>query len=178
MRDRLKSAYQKDDGVSMVMIVVLIAFLAILMSVLMTTTMAAYRMKISEARGRSNLYSAEHVLEEERARIAAKVSHALSVAYLSVTEDFTQLSEEARVTRFATTYRETLLEDLEAELETEEYDDRIVIKNYTAEHTDEDGYHTLIRTDIAILIPDAAYWQTHAVMEVGDLVIYENYTEQ
>ena len=96
MRDKRKTAYRGDEGISMVMIVVLIAFLAIIMSVLMTTTMAAYRMKISEARGRANLYQAEYELETERARIAQKVSKALSAAYLGMTEDFTQLSDVSR----------------------------------------------------------------------------------
>lgn len=173
-----KNTYRRDEGISMVMIVVLIAFLAILMSVLMTTTMAAYRMKISEARGRVNFYQAERALEEERAEIADKVSYALATSYLAVTEDFTSLSAPARATRFRERFREALLSRMEEGRDIDVYEDRVVIRDYTAEHTDADGYHTTIKTDIAILIPDEAYWRTHAVMEVGDLVIYENYTEQ
>ena len=178
---RCRRVYEKlhteDAGVSMILIVVLIAFLSILMSVLFTTTMVGYRMKSSQAHARNNFYIAEKTLEEERAEIAEQVSHALSKAYLTMTEQFVTTPAEDRAAVFSEAFRDALLKELDPSLKKETFDDRVVIRDYDVSHTDDAGFFTGIRTDIVILIPDEAYFKTHAVMEVKDLVVYENYTE-
>lgn len=176
----LKNRLKEDNGASMILILVLIAFLAILLSVLMTNTMLNYRMKIALAHARNNFYSAEQEMEMERREIAETVSDVLAKSYSSVMTSGISFEEETLVNAFRTSFQEGLKTALARKApgkEIEVLPDRIVVKDFSVTKTDAEGYTSSIRTDIAVLIPDAAYWKEHGVMEVKDLVVYENFTE-
>lgn len=72
----------------MVMVIVIIAFIAILVSVLMFVSFAGYQMRAVDRRGKDNFYSAETVLDEINVGLQGEISDALSKAYSEVMNNF------------------------------------------------------------------------------------------
>lgn len=84
-RERL---YRDNKGSAMVMIIVIIAFIAILVSVLMFVSFAGYQMRVVDRQGKDNFYTAEVVLDEINVGLQGEISAALSKAYGDVMNNF------------------------------------------------------------------------------------------
>lgn len=72
----------------MVMVIVIIAFVAILASVLMFLSFSGYQMRAADRRTKDNFYTAETVLDEINVGLQGEVSEALATAYSEVMNNF------------------------------------------------------------------------------------------
>jgi len=90
------------------MVIVVIAFVSILVSLILYTTLINYQIKAADLRNKRSFYTAEHALEEIKAGLEQDVSWALGGAYLSVMEDYAQYTDEQRSEEFQSMYVESL----------------------------------------------------------------------
>lgn len=86
-----KKVYKDNSGMSIVTVVVAIGFVAILVSILMMTSVINFKMKSVNVYAKDSFYSAEQVLDEINVGLQQMVSDGLSYAY---TEVLTNYSEE------------------------------------------------------------------------------------
>lgn len=86
--DQRKNGYQDDRGSAMVMVIVIIAFIAILVSVLMFVSFSGYQMRAADRRTKDNFYTAETVLDEINVGLQGEISAALTKAYSEVMNNF------------------------------------------------------------------------------------------
>ena len=86
--DERKQLHKDDRGSALAMIIVIIAFIAILASVLMFASYAGYKMRLVDKQGTNNFYTAETVLDEINVGLQREVSEALSVAYEEVMTNY------------------------------------------------------------------------------------------
>ena len=77
--DKKEKLYRDNKGSAMVMIIVIIAFIAILVSVLMFVSFSGYQMRVVDRRGKDNFYTAETVLDEINVGLQGEISGALSL---------------------------------------------------------------------------------------------------
>ena len=97
----------------MVMVIVIIAFIAILVSVLMFVSFSGYQMRAVDRRGKDNFYTAETVLDEINVGLQGEISGALSKAYNEVMNNFALYrSANARNKAFHEIYYKDLQERL------------------------------------------------------------------
>lgn len=83
-----KRLYRDNKGSAMVMVIVIIAFIALLASVLMFVSFAGYQMRAVDRRGKDNFYTAETVLDEINVGLQGEISEALGKAYGEVMNNF------------------------------------------------------------------------------------------
>ena len=76
--DARKQLHKDDRGSALAMIIVIIAFIAILATVLMFASYAGYRMRLVDKQGKNTFYTAETVLDEINVGLQKEVSAALS----------------------------------------------------------------------------------------------------
>ncbi|MBD5526489.1 MAG: hypothetical protein HDR04_19230 [Lachnospiraceae bacterium] len=86
--DERKKLYRDNKGSAMVMVIVIIAFIAILVSVLMFVSFAGYQMRAADRHGKDNFYTAETVLDEINVGLQSEISAALNKAYGEVMTNF------------------------------------------------------------------------------------------
>ncbi len=194
--------FAEERGVSMIMIVILLAFLSILLSVLMTSTMFNFQMKTSYVSQKNNAYQASFAAEQIRYQIGKKAEAALRQAYMEQVQTGGFFSEEGQAA-FSDRYQALLKKQLKIKDSSTTYsqhalvktsgngivvkentgaplsflEDRILLQDFELEVKDDTGYKTSVTFDIALLFPDRAYMSEHAVMEIKDLVVYENYEQ-
>lgn len=96
------------------MVIVIIAFVAILASVMMFVAYAGFRMRIVDEQGKDNFYTAETVLDEINVGLQGEISAALTAAYEDIMINYSlENSANARNKRFRETYFEKLQENLQ-----------------------------------------------------------------
>lgn len=83
-----KKRVRDDRGSAMVMIIVIIAFVAILASVLMFLSFSGYQMRAADRRTKDNFYTAETVLDEINVGLQGEISESLAKAYSEVMNNF------------------------------------------------------------------------------------------
>ncbi|MDR2559950.1 MAG: hypothetical protein LBC86_10500, partial [Oscillospiraceae bacterium] len=71
-------AILKNEGSSVIMVLIAMAFISILGTILMFMAHTGYQIKAAEARGERAFYSAETALDEMRAGIQAIVSDCIA----------------------------------------------------------------------------------------------------
>ena len=76
--DKRKKRGLGDRGSAMVMVIVIIAFVAILASVLMFLSFSGYQMRAADRRTKDNFYTAETVLDEINVGLQGEISDALA----------------------------------------------------------------------------------------------------
>ena len=86
--DKRKKRGLGDRGSAMVMVIVIIAFVAILASVLMFLSFSGYQMRAADRRTKDNFYTAETVLDEINVGLQGEISDALAKAYSEVMNNF------------------------------------------------------------------------------------------
>lgn len=111
--DKREKLYRDNKGSVMVMVIVIIAFIAILVSVLMFVSFSGYQMRAVDRRGKDNFYTAETVLDEINVGLQGEISGALSKAYTEVMNNFALYrSANARNKAFHEIYFQDLQERL------------------------------------------------------------------
>ncbi len=84
----LKKNLKGNEGMALVTVIVAIGFVAALVSILLTTTLVNYKMKVVNERGKDTFYSAEQVLDEITVGLQRRVSDSLSSSYTHVLENY------------------------------------------------------------------------------------------
>lgn len=220
--DKREKLYQDNKGSVMVMVIVIIAFIAILVSVLMFVSFSGYQMRAVDRRGKDNFYTAETVLDEINVGLQGEISGALSKAYNEVMNNFALYkSANARNKAFHEIYYKDLQErlrkssaeennysveklrtylsvgslgdgdgtrtsflsgtatygaivesNLEYATEPEKYkmeivnNSKLLLKDLKVSFVDENGYISIISTDIRINLPSVNFSQASALPDL------------
>lgn len=219
--DEMKKLYRDNKGNAMAMVIVIIAFIAILVSVLMFVSFAGYQMRTVDRRGKDNFYTAETVLDEINVGLQGEISAALSKAYGEVMSNFAlyrsanarnkalheiyynDLKERLRKSSAeqsnysvaklqsylsadslgdgdgtrdgflinGATYGAIVESNLEYATESEKYkmdvnNSRLLLKDLKVSYVDENGYISIISTDIRITLPSINFSQASALPDL------------
>lgn len=219
--DKRGKVYRDNKGSAMVMIIVIIAFIAILVSVLMFASFSGYQMRAVDRRGKDNFYSAETVLDEINVGLQGEISEALSKAYNEVMNNFAlyksanarnkalheiyykKLQEKLRKSpteennysvdnlrgylsdgsrgngngtrenflNGTATYGAIVESNLEYPALGEEYkmdinNSRLLLKDLKVSYVNENGYISIISTDIRITLPSINFSQASALPDL------------
>ena len=110
-----KNKFHRDNrGAAMAMVIIIIAFVAILAAVLMFTSYAGYRMRMADRQGKDTFYTAETVLDEINVGLQGEISDALTSAYQEVMTNYSlEGSAGEREKAFRETYFNKLREKLQ-----------------------------------------------------------------
>lgn len=114
--DGRRQLHKDDRGAALAMVIVIIAFIAILAAVLMFVAYAGFRMRIVDKQGKDNFYTAETVLDEINVGLQGEISAALAAAYEDIMINYSlETSSSARNQRFRDKYFEKLQESLQTD---------------------------------------------------------------
>lgn len=220
--DKRERGYRDDRGSAMVMVIVIIAFIAILVSVLMFVSFSGYQMRAADRRTKDNFYTAETVLDEINVGLQGEISESLAKAYSEVMNNFAlyrsanarnkalhemyykELQERlqkssseqdyysvaklqgylsadslgdgngtrAMFLSGGATYGAIVESNLEYATEPEKYkmvvenSNKLVLKDLKVSYVDENGYISMISTDIRISIPAFNFAQASALPDL------------
>lgn len=81
---------KKNQGFSLLTVIVAVAFIGILGLLILYIAMANFQMKITDMKGKDSFYTAEKALEEVRTGLQEDVGEAMSVAYIKVLETYSK----------------------------------------------------------------------------------------
>lgn len=84
---------KKNQGFSLLTVIVAVAFIGILGLLILYIAMANFQMKITDMKGKDSFYTAEKALEEVRTGLQEDVGEAMSVAYIKVLETYSKDSD-------------------------------------------------------------------------------------
>lgn len=87
------SKRKKNQGFSLLTVIVAVAFIGILGMLILYIAMANFQMKITDLKGKDSFYTAEKALEEVRTGLQEDVGEAMSTAYIKVLETYSQDSD-------------------------------------------------------------------------------------
>lgn len=156
-----------NRGASLITVIITIGFVAILISILMMTSLINFKMKRVNAYAKDTFYSAEQVLDEINIGLQRYISDSLSSAYVDVMENYTDYDSEKKNTIMQTKYYESLWSKLEADSAHKTYDVAVLesfLKDSTKWRGDEEkGYGAILR----VMNPDGTLSTT------GDLLTYD-----
>ena len=105
---RLKNCIKNNNGAALVTVIIAVAFIMVLVSIIMTTSLINYKMKRTNVYAKDTFYSAEQVLDEINIGLQRYMSDSLSGAYMDVMENFTDLDSEKKNTMMKTKYYERM----------------------------------------------------------------------
>ena len=89
------SERKKNQGFSLLTVIVAVAFIAILGMLILYIAMANFQMKVTDLKGKDSFYTAEQALEEVRTGLQEDVGEAMSVAYIKVLETYSKDADSA-----------------------------------------------------------------------------------
>ena len=209
--DERRQLHKDNSGAALAMVIVIIAFIAILAAVLMFVAYAGFRMRTVDRQGKDNFYTAETVLDEINVGLQGEISAALSVAYEDIMINYSmENSANARNRRFRKTYFDELTKKLQDPANTGSYDidhlrqylsdeskgngdatrggfvsygaivesdvtpesyvleidankTRLLLKDLRVSYVNENGYVSIISTDIRIDLPSFNFSQAAAL---------------
>ena len=125
------SKRKKNQGFSLLTVIVAVAFIGILGMLILYIAMANFQMKITDLKGKDSFYTAEKALEEVRTGLQEDVGEAMSTAYIKVLETYSQDSDvtsadatldELRQASFKELFVKELTERLKKGTDTSQYD--------------------------------------------------------
>ena len=95
-----------NEGMALVLVIVVIALVAIFASVLMSLALLNYKMKVTEREAKKNFYSAEEVLDQIHIGLEEIVSGAINQAYSKAMQTYKvdEFTEKYRVAQFKLDY--------------------------------------------------------------------------
>lgn len=96
MRGCRRGTKLNNRGSALVTVIIAMAFVGILASVLMYTSLLNYQMKANNLKAKDNFYSAESVFDEIRMGLQQEVSASVDDAYAGILEDFSKTNAEER----------------------------------------------------------------------------------
>lgn len=112
--DGRRKLHKDNSGAALAMVIIIIAFIAILAAVLMFVAYAGFRMRTVDRQGKDNFYTAETVLDEINVGLQGEISAALAVAYEDIMMNYSlESSANARNKRFRETYFKELTKNLQ-----------------------------------------------------------------
>lgn len=176
---KLRRTTVDNQGSTLVLIVICVAFISVLCSFLLSVSMTNRQMKTIERKAKGNFYSTETALDEINAGLEEIAASALEVSYVTVMEQFLMKSEEEKKQLLANTFLDTLetrlsvvsgyyeidtirafitnssasLITMEGENRIDKNGERITLKNIKISYTSAEGYSNKISTDIVFRIP-------------------------
>lgn len=130
MKNRRKNLLN-NSGSTLIIVIICIAFLSIISSLLLVTTVNSVQMKAVNKKSKSNFYSAEITLSEIRAGVEETAAVALEEAYQKVMENYLDVTID-KESLFAKTFINEIAKQLSDGSELTHYDtDKIAsyIKN-------------------------------------------------
>ncbi len=101
---KLRKNFKDNQGMALVTVIVAIGFIAALVSILLTTTLVNFKMKVVNERGKDTFYSAEQVLDEISVGLQRRVSDSLSASYTYVLENYGDYSNDQKDQMIQTHY--------------------------------------------------------------------------
>lgn len=128
-----KVCRQRRDnrGSAIVIVIIAMAMIGILATTLLWMAYMNYMIKVADVRNKNSFYSAEEVVEQIMAGLQHTTADAVGVAYRDVMANWESLgSEDNRYNTFATTYMDTLVENLKDTSRGSAYYDRDKLKAY------------------------------------------------
>lgn len=138
--DKRKKRRTDDRGSAMVMVIVIIAFVAILASVLMFVSFSGYQMRAADRRTKDNFYTAETVLDEINIGLQGEISEALAMAYSEVMNNFALYrSANARNKALHELYYKELQERLQKSTAEKDYYSVDKLRTYLSTNSKGDG---------------------------------------
>lgn len=148
----LKKMIKNNNGAGLVSVIIVVAFVAILGSILMSATLTNYKMKQINLKTKDSFYSAEQALDEIRVGLQGLVSDAIGDAYIEVLENYAVYDLETKTDLMESKYFETIWNKLAEDPLTHTTYDKEVLKGYLVDAawvgTDiSNGYGTIISSD-------------------------------
>jgi len=157
----MKRIRKNNSGMALVSVIVVIGFIAALVSIVLATTLVNFKMRIVNERSKDTFYSAEQALDEINIGLQRFMSDSMSEAYIEVLESNTEYSitdsmsedqkEEIKKKRnelLRVRFYEGLWEKLGYGDHRDQYDVEILdsfLKDSTRWHGDEeDGYGAIL----------------------------------
>ena len=112
-RDKLKRKKLNNEGSTIVLVILALAFVGMLIAMLVYMVYYNYLMKSTDRAAKDNFYTAETALNEIHAGIARDVSDALQESYSTVMKEHYEDSSINQQAIFETLYRDALYDKLE-----------------------------------------------------------------
>lgn len=128
-----KVCRQRRDnrGSAIVIVIIAMAMIGILATTLLWMAYMNYMIKVADVRNKNSFYSAEEVVEQIMAGLQHTTADAVGVAYRDVMANWESLgTEDNRYNTFATTYMDTLIEELKSPTEGSGFYNRDKLKSY------------------------------------------------
>ncbi len=114
-RNNGTSLRRNQQGASLILVLLCMTFLGILAAILLTATMANLRMKLVDAKTKSNFYTAESAVDELKLGLEELSEHSLKQAYAYMLQRYSVTPESERpnllLRKFVTLLYEELAED-------------------------------------------------------------------
>jgi hypothetical protein len=178
-----------NQGSSIILVIVAIAFVGILGSAILMLAMTNLQMKYTDLDAKHTFYSAEKAMDQIKAGLETEVSKAYSNAYTEVLQNYAIETNETRTINFKNNYIKFLeaslqktnnttynIEILKKYLDTyimqhtefkETFsmtsdDSGILLQGIKVTYTDEKGIVSIIETDIKIMIPPLEFFSNTA----------------
>ncbi len=114
----MKKLKSDNKGMALITVIVVIGFVAALVSILLMTTLVNFKMKATNERSKDTFYSAEQVLDEINIGLQRKVSDAVSSSYVQIMEDYGSYDNDVKKEMMMTRYYEKLWDSLEDKTST------------------------------------------------------------
>lgn len=180
----MKKIRKNNSGMALVSVIVVIGFIAALVSIVLVTTVVNFKMRAVNERSKDTFYSAEQALDEINIGLQRIVSDSMSEAYLEIMSSYSEyaimetMSEEEqkqinakRSTLLKTRFYENLWEELQYGDDYTHYDVKVLdnmLKETTRWHGGDSGYGAIIMAvndDLAEADKEQKY---------GQMITYQN----
>lgn len=119
--DKKHNILHDDKGSAIVVVIIAMAFIGILVSVLMYTSLLNYQMKRNNYSAKDNFYSAETVFDEIRMGIQGEVSTAIGKSYQNILTNFDSATSEDKQFRMRYGFLSQIQKDYMVNGDTSKY---------------------------------------------------------
>lgn len=105
----LKRLDKDNRGSAIVMVIIALAFIAILGVTIMWMSLSNFRMKVTDSRNKQGFYTAETVFEQIKAGLQGDASEASDLAYSYVMQNYHDWDEDKREAEFKREFKKSLI---------------------------------------------------------------------
>ncbi len=109
IKNRFIKLYKDDSGSAIVMVIIALAFIAILGVTIMWMSLSNFRMKATDQKNKQGFYTAETVFEQIKMGLQSDASEAANVAYSYVMQNYSDWDEARRETEFKRMFKRSLI---------------------------------------------------------------------
>ena len=175
-----KKLKQDQSGSTLILVLVCMAFVAVLGTTMLSVTLLNYQMKLVDSKEKDTFYTAETAMDEFCTGLEELANNALEGAYEYMLSTYSMTAAPERTEKFASKFADILYQDLSDESgkfvygtnitrfvsglqagasvslyavpDVERYkdDNHVILKNVVLVYTDPSGYETRISTDIKL----------------------------